>query len=242
MRRRSFGFTMIEVLVAVGLLSMLSSIIFAATSVILRSQTIVLGTQERYHAGRVAMMRLTSDLSQAFLSKHAGLLERNTETLFRGEEDEVLFCYLGHRRIFPKGPESDQGVVSYSLGRAKKGGGKNLVRREKPHIDERADRGGREEILAEGVKTLRFEYWDKEQEDWTSSWDAVLEDTDQVVVDPGAQDQARAAAKLLTGVEVEDTFVLPRRVKITLVLEDSAGKEYPFVSQVELRLTEAFQW
>jgi general secretion pathway protein J len=242
MRRLTFGFTMVEVLVAVGLLSMLSSIIFGATSVILRSQRIVMDSQERYHAGRVAIMRLTGDLSQAFLSKHAGLLERNTETLFRGEEDEVLFCYLGHKRIFPKGPESDQGVVSYSLERAKKGGGKNLVRREKPHIDERADRGGRNETLAENVKSLKFEYWDKEQEDWTSSWEAVLEDTEQVAVDQVAQDQARAAAKLLTGTEVEDTFVLPRRIKVTLVLEDEAGKEYSFVSQVELRLTEAFQW
>lgn len=239
--RRSDGFTLMEVLVAVGILAMVSAMVYGSLSVTLRSQRLVMKTQEVYHQGRVALSRMARDLSCAFLSKHVGVLERVTETLFRGGSDELVFTYLCHTRIYPTRPESDQGVVSYFL-KSGQGRGKVLVRREKAWIDERADREGDEQILAEGVKDLDIEYWDAEQEDWTDSWKAELEDMEPVIQDAGERKTREVLTELVTGQEVEDEFRLPSRMRITLVLLDEWGEDYTFETQVELRLREAFQW
>ncbi|MBM4372491.1 MAG: hypothetical protein FJ098_12600, partial [Deltaproteobacteria bacterium] len=155
--------------------------------------------------------------------------------------DELVFTYLCHTRIYPTRPESDQGVVSYFL-KSGQGRGKVLVRREKAWIDERADREGDEQILAEGVKDLDIEYWDAEQEDWTDSWKAELEDMEPVIQDAGERKTREVLTELVTGQEVEDEFRLPSRMRITLVLLDEWGEDYTFETQVELRLREAFQW
>lgn len=242
--RRPSGFTLIEIVVAIGLLAVIASLIYGSTAVTLQSQRTVMDMQERYHGGRVAMNRMVRDLSSAFLSKHIALEERKTETLFVGEEDEVLFSYLGHKRVFPKNPESDQGVVKFALKSGKNRRGKVLVRTEKPYIDENAEKGGQEEILAEGVKELRLRYWDKEQEDWTDSWDAQYEEVNAQVeaAQPTVVKEVTEVMEGLSGEAPLDKFRLPERVGISLVLLDGDGKEYRFETQVELRLTEAFAW
>jgi type II secretion system protein J len=235
------GFTLMEVLVAVGILSMISAMVYGSVSVTLRSQRLVMKTQEVYHSGRVALTRMARDLSCAFLSKHVGVMERVTETIFKGSDDEVVFTYLCHTRVFPTRPESDQGVVSYFL---KSGGGKgkSLIRREKAWIDDRPEKEGDEMILAEGVKSLEIEYWDKEGEDWTDTWKAELDDLEPIIQDAEARKTQKVMKKVLTGEEEDEDFRLPPRIRITLVLLDEWGEDYTFETQVEIRMTEAFQW
>jgi len=235
------GFTLMEILVAVGILSMVSAMVYGSLSVTLRSQRLVMKTQEVYHSGRVALNRMARDLSCAFLSKHVGLMERVTETVFKGGSDEVVFTYLCHTRVFPTRPESDQGVVSYFL-ESGKGKGKNLVRREKAYIDDRPEREGDELVLAEGVKTLDIEYWDKDQEDWTDAWKAELDDMEPIIQDAEARKTQKVMKKILTGEDEDEEFRLPTRIRITLVLLDEWGEDYRFETQVELRMKEAFQW
>jgi len=229
--------------VAVGILAMVSAMVYGSVSVTLRSQRLVMKTQEVYHAGRVALTRMARDLSCAFLSKHVGVMERVTETIFKGSDDDLVFTYLCHTRVFPTWPESDQGVVSYFL---KSGGGKGktLVRKEKAWIDDRPEREGDELILAEGVKKLDIEYWDVTQEDWTDSWKAELEDTEPIIQDVEARKTQKVLKQVLTGVDAdaEEEFRLPTRIRITLVLLDEWGEDYTFETQVELRMKEAFQW
>ena len=240
-QHRARGFTMIEVVVAIGLLAMVSAMVYGSMAVTLRSERVVMKTQDRYHAGRVALERIVRDLSSAFLSKHVGVMERVTETLFKGSEDDVVFTYIGHTRVFPKRPESDQGVVSFYL-KSGKGKGKKLIRRGKVYIDDQPDKGGEEQVLAEGVKSLKFEYWDDEQEDWTDSWDAQLEDFEPVSPDADVRKTQKVLKKLTTGEDENENFRLPRRIRISLVLVDEEGDTYPFETQVELRLREPFQW
>ena len=235
------GFTLMEVLVAVGILSMVSAMVYGSVSVTLRSQRLVMKTQEVYHAGRVALTRMSRDLSCAFLSKHVGVMERVTETIFKGSDDEVVFTYLCHTRVFPTRPESDQGVVSYFL-KSSGGKGKQLVRKEKAWIDDRPEREGDEQILAEGVKSLDIEYWDREGEDWTDTWKAELEDLEPIIQDAEVRKTHKVIKKVLTGEDEDEDFRLPPRIRITLVLLDEWGEDYTFETQVELRMKEAFQW
>ena len=240
-RTSTSGFTLMEVLVAVGILSMVSAMVYGSVSVTLRSQRLVMKTQEVYHSGRVALTRMARDLSCAFLSKHVGVMERVTETIFKGSDDEVVFTYLCHTRVFPTRPESDQGVVSYFL---KSGGGKGkkLIRREKAWIDDRPEKEGDEMILAEGVKSLDIESWDKEGEDWTDTWKAELDDLEPIIQDAEARKTQKVMKKVLTGEDEDEDFRLPPRIRITLVLLDEWGEDYTFETQVEIRMKEAFQW
>lgn len=236
---RERGFTMMELMISVGILAMVASLVYGSLSVTISSQRIVMKTQERYHAGRVALTKMVRDLTNAFLSKHVSIMERNRETLFLGKDDKVTFTYLGHYRWNAEAPESDQGVVSFFL--KSNSGVKQLIRREKTIIDDRPEKGGSEEVLATGVKKLEFEYYDREQEDWTDDWQAELEDTDPIFLDKTLE-KAHKLSKKLTGMDEEEEFVLPARVRVTLVLVDEDGEEYPFETETALPLRHAFNW
>jgi general secretion pathway protein J len=229
------GFTLVEVMVSVAILSMVSAMVYSTISVTLSSQDTAQKIHEMYHAGYVAMSKMTRDLTNAFLSKHVSILERDRETVFLGRDDEVTFTYLGHFRWFAEDPESDQGVVSYYVKN------KQLIRREKTIIDDRPEKGGVEDILAYGVKELEFQYWDPEQEDWVDDWKAEMEDTEPVFLDK-TEEKANELGKKLAGFDELDKFQLPPRIRITLVLVDDEGREYPFESQTLLPMKEAFNW
>jgi general secretion pathway protein J len=234
-RRRSGGFTLVEVMVSVAILTMVAGMVYSTIAVTLTAQGTAQKIHEMYHAGYVAMTKMTRDLTNAFLSKHVSVLERDRETVFLGRDDEVTFTYLGHFRWFAEEPESDQGVVSYYVK------SKNLIRREKTVIDDNPEKGGIEEVLAYGVKDLEFQYWDPEQEDWVDDWKAEMEDMDPVFLDK-ADEKANNLVKKLSGMDELDTFKLPPRVQIKLVLVDSEGREYPFESETLLPMKEPFDW
>ena len=81
-----------------------------------------------------------------------------------------------------------------------------------PPLFPRAANKAKREVAAvvEGVKELKFEYWDDRKEvgddAWTSDWDS------------------------------EDNQLLPERVRITLVLERKEGEPIRFVTQAAPRI------
>jgi general secretion pathway protein J len=232
-RRR--GFTLVEVMVSVAILTMVGAMLYSTIRVALTSQKTAQQIHAVYHSGWVAMNKMVKDITNAFISKHVGILERNRETLFVGKEDELLFTYLGHYQFYPEEPESDQGVVEYSLER------KKLIRREKTQIDDSPDKGGNEDVLATGVKELEFNYWDPDQEDWVDDWRAEFEDTDPIFLDKTEQ-KANDLAKKMTGMDQLDDFKLPPRVRIRLVLVDEEGREFPFESEAQIVMRDPFSW
>ena len=223
------GFTMIEILVAVGLLAVMTVIIYSAYRITIRAQTETDRLQERYHTARVALHRMSREISMAYLSKHVNQEEERSKTLFDGGRDKLTFTYLGHQRRVKDAKESDQGVIEYYLGSCKrKRGSKCLFRREKTIVDQDPEKDGRVEVLAEGVKSLKLEYWDREDEDWKGDWEVTSEDFE---AGPGMQ--------LSEEVTDEDvTLQLPWRVKIHMVLTDEDHEEYEFETQTALYLRE----
>lgn len=234
-RNSSDGFTLVEVMISVAILTMVAAMVYSTIAVTLTAQDTAQKVHEMYHAGYVAMTKMTRDLTNAFLSRHVSVLERDRETVFLGRDDEVTFTYLGHFRWFAEEPESDQGVVSYYVK------SKQLIRREKTVIDDRPEKGGVEDVLAYGVKKLEFQYWDPEQEDWVDDWKAEMEETEPVFLDK-ADEKANNLVKKMTGMDQLDTFKLPPRVQIKLLLVDSEGREYPFESETLLPMKEPFAW
>ncbi len=205
------GFTMMEVLVSVGVLGLMAALLLGIVSSMFAIDSDVDDLVEVHHMARVSMERMTRDLSQAFLSVNQGP-EETTKTVFLGERDRVVFCYVGNIPTRAGGLETDQGVLEYRLGGRSKGrSGKKLIRRFKPTIDDDPENGGEEAVLAEGVKTLRFEYYSKEDEDWDSDWKA---DDPLSIHEPG--------------------FKLPPRVRIVLEFYDNRDQVHYFETQTAL--------
>ncbi|HEV8245823.1 MAG TPA: prepilin-type N-terminal cleavage/methylation domain-containing protein, partial [Polyangiaceae bacterium] len=70
MARRSRGFTLIELVIAITILSMLSLLIYGAFSGMRRTKDGLERVGDRYREGRVAMARIARDVQSAYVSLH----------------------------------------------------------------------------------------------------------------------------------------------------------------------------
>lgn len=244
---RQAGFSLVEILVAVALLAMLGLILSTATASIMGAIRDTRLMQDHYHTARVALGRIQNELSMAYLSKHQSEA-RTSKTVFIGKSNSLTFTYMGHRRMTRDARESDEGVVEYKLERDAKTGGNVLVRREKVIVDDAPHKGGQRQVMAYGVKKLKFQYWNMDKESWQSEWKVEI---DRVKEEQGQKAAAAAAVTSVTGnaelgreltkktekTHGPDDKWLPGRVKVTLTLETEDG-ELEFETQGRVRLME----
>lgn len=257
--------TLIEVAVAVAVLSMMGMLAYGGLSISLRSQTEMGQLQERYHTARITLERIKRELSMAFVSLHQAE-DKRTVTFFEGEEDHIAFVTSAHEPFRKNAHESDQIEVEYRLDVVD--GQRVIVRRMKLHIDDSPGKGGREEVVAVGVKELEFAYYDKERESWEKDWEVEIDDAAekraqlklvrQLAEDIQGEADAAAdngnplaatAAELISEkladeqqLETLDNLFLPPRVRIRIVLEptdeDDNNREYLLETQVEIPMVE----
>jgi len=239
-RRTAAGFTLLEVLVAVGLLGIVSLLMYESIVLTFKTRDQIARIEELNHSARVALRKIVTDVSMAYLSNHVNRDEPASTTLFVGSEDTLLFSYLGHERRRRGARESDQGAVEYRLGRDDEG--RTIERREKSIPDTEPERGGTKETLVSGVKEFRLQYWDDKQEEWKNEWRAEMEEA----VKEGKAGETGKYSQVLTPVgsamykasqerELE-AFRLPERVYVRLVLVDRDGLEYAFETQARIHM------
>jgi general secretion pathway protein J len=237
---RARGFTLVEMMIAIGLLAMMTSLIYVGMRINFRARDSAYRVQRVYHQADVALNRMRRALSMAYLSKHVDE-EKTRETMFHGRGNSVQFDTLAHLRIEQAARESDQAVVEFFLGNDKETGEKALFLREKAVIDDSPDSGGKVVKLAERVKSLKLTYYDKKEEDWKGDWKADLAQGEEVAADRQTQALKKTVGKL-TGAEEMDDFRLPDAVRIELVLTDEEDNEYPFATALMVPMTRAFDW
>ncbi len=169
---RARGFTLIEVLIAMGITAAMAVMTIGSLREVDRAAEIVRLQDERYGAARVALSRIAREVSMAFLSDNWDAnRSRDPVTLFVGREDELLFTTLAHVRLYRDAKESDQAVVEYRLDQDPDHPGERaLFRREKAHLDDEPDRGGRRDLVADRVSALRIQYWDPRRKEWVGEW------------------------------------------------------------------------
>lgn len=247
-QRDKRGFTLVEVMIAAGLLAMMGAILGTSISAVLGAITDNREMQDRYHAARVALGRMQREIAMSYLSKHQSE-QRSTKTVFLGKSNRLTFTYMGHRRIAKGGIESDQGVVEYYLER--KGGElPSLVRREKVIIDDVPEKEGRRQVLASDVRKLTFEYWDMDKESWRSDWKVEI---DRAAREQKEKERQAAQASGMTGnTDLANAMVnassrkrrhgpdeewLPGRVRILLVLATASDDlDLTFETQTRVRI------
>ena len=95
-RPKQAGFTLLEVILAVGLLSVVSVSLFVTMSRSFRVKDNMSVLSERYHEGRQVMRRITREIRMAFLKAQPPeeVQEEGPAviTRFLGEEDEIYFA------------------------------------------------------------------------------------------------------------------------------------------------------
>jgi general secretion pathway protein J len=169
---RARGFTLVEVLIAMSIAASMAVMTIGSLRSLDRSSEVARQQDERYAGARVALSRLSREISMAFLSdNYDDKRFRDPLTLFIGRDDELTFTTMAHVRLYRDAKESDQAIVAYRLDSDPDHSGERaLFRREKVRLDDEPDRGGQTDLVADHVTSLRFQYWDSKRREWAREW------------------------------------------------------------------------
>jgi general secretion pathway protein J len=161
----SRGMTMIEVVVAMGILAMVAVLIHGVIDSLSRGKKAEGMRSDRAHEGREALQRIVRDLSSAYLSLHVPAVQAliTSKTAFVGRSsipfDRVDFTAFAHRRTERDSHESDQAEVGYFVvGDPDVPGKMDLVRREQTPIDIDPLKGGIVDVVAEDVSEFHLTF------------------------------------------------------------------------------------
>lgn len=195
---RRGGFTLVELMISGGLMSLILVSAYLCLSAGTDSQRAVEARSDSTQSARVALAMMAADLRSAVpLSKESEFvgMRREVDGL---DADNLDFAT---RNYTPKSlGEGDWCETSYFLQKDAKTSEYVLYRRRDPSPDPEPLDGGAQEEIARGVRGLRIEYYDGY--DWYDEWGDPL----------GKQKFATLPDPNVSG--------LPEAVKITLTLEN----------------------
>lgn len=185
------GFTLLEVLISMAVLAMIMGSVWGATKQSLDSKERVEKRDAIYQGARVALRKISDDISMAFLIKSpaertaiaavtgTATAEVQTRprpiTFFigedRGERDEVRFTTLSNIRLFKNAKQSDQAKVSYSPKPSPDDSQViNLIRTFSPYLNEENTVEGTSFVIAENIREFSVEYYDLRKQEWGRTW------------------------------------------------------------------------
>ena len=213
------GLTLIEVSMAVGILALMATLTWGSIARSFDAYEAVTDIDRRYHNVRVAMNRMATELSMAFLTSDQR--HRNSRTGRKwithfksdpkGDFHEIHFVSFSHQLLRSDAKESDQNEIAYFGDRDRDNPDvMNLMRREASIIDTEWEEGGRAYALAENITSFKLRFWNDRKQDWTDEWDTE---------------------------NTEFRGRLPSIVEITMTTDDENGEELKFVTKTRINLT-----
>lgn len=174
------GMTLLEILVSLGIMAMISLLIYGAFDSLSRGRRGEALRADRARQGRDAVERIAHELQSSFLSMHTpamqALITRTTGFIGQNSSqyDRVDFTSFSHRRVMKDAKQSDQAEVGFFVVRDPDVDGKmDLVRREQAPIDFDFKRGGIVNVLAEDVERFDLRYLDPMTGQWLDTWDST---------------------------------------------------------------------
>ncbi len=214
---RARGFTLVELMIAMAITAIIGAMTVGSFAQIDRASRVARDQGERYEAARLALSRMAREVSMAFLSENYDRNRFHNErvTLLVGREDRILFSTMAHQRLYQDAKESDQSMVEYVVDRDPDSGEDALFRREKVHLDDEPDRGGRKDLVATNVRGLTFAYWDSQRGEWAREWSTK---------------------------SVEHSGALPSRVRFDLEMKLADGRTERFVTEARIELRTPLQY
>jgi general secretion pathway protein J len=178
--RSARGFTLVELLVAIVVLSMISVLIYNAFASMKRSREGIERVDDRYREGRLAMTRMIRELQSAYISLHAPLnpsllIQRTAFIATTGTPaDRLDFNSFSNRRLDKNSHVSDQCELSYfGSPNPDLSGVTDLARRISTSLDLDPKKGGRVDVLATDIDLFDLQYLDPLSGNWVDTWDTT---------------------------------------------------------------------
>ncbi|HTN43316.1 MAG TPA: type II secretion system protein GspJ [Nitrospiria bacterium] len=203
------GFTLLELLIALGIAVVLVTLLYETFNAVLRSTQIVDQESEIDQMVRVSMERMTSELRSAYWrpSSDAGSA---SVFLFDGEDgtggaqpaDTLRFTTLSHALASAGNTDPSVSIVEYALIPDQETDTAVLMHREETSPLSPSVNSLEEYELGESVIGLNFRYFDGQ--DWWDQWNDA------------------------------DKKKLPKAVEIQLIIKDHAGQERRFITQTDI--------
>jgi type II secretory pathway component PulJ len=170
--RPAFAFTLMELLVAMTISSLLVVSVVSATRALTGSRRGVDQRMARTAAGRRAMEAIVAALRNV---RRDPIRDQPVIVGQRGDAgtggDRIDLLVIGDRRARPDGAESDQYETSFFLARPAGHRLPVLLCRKDHGLDEHPEGGGIAAVVAEGIVGLSFEYYADGQ--WSPEWSSA---------------------------------------------------------------------
>jgi general secretion pathway protein J len=216
---RTRGFTLVEVLVAMAILAMVTTLTWSSFRQSFATKSQIEAQAGRYRTVRLALDRIAREISMAYVSQDEDMSQPERRTRFVGKRhtdiDELLFSYFGHQRLYQDANECDTALIAYYSARDRGDSRKiNLMRRETRRLSyyKIDDQAGQSDVVCDDVVRLKLDYWDTRDKTWRDEWTTTQAD--------GQSNR------------------LPGKVRITLTVHDERGVEVPFQTMVRIAMSE----
>jgi general secretion pathway protein J len=176
--RSQQGMTLIEIMVALGILAIVSTLLYNGFVQTSRNKQRVEAQLDRSHEIRMGLERIVAELSMAYVSAQRNPNEtlRPVITAFIAKEvgngTRIDFTSFSHRRLYRNAHESDQNELSYFVTQdPHKPDQRVLARREQRRVDDNPQKGGESQVLIENVKGFKVSFLEPLTTMWLDSWD-----------------------------------------------------------------------
>lgn len=216
-RRPAAGFTLIELMLAIAILALITTLMWSSFSQASRNKKRVEAQQERTHTVRTALLRMARELEMSFLSESEEPDATLPRTQFLGvsrpDVDELWLTSFAHQRLRAGAPESDAAAIGYFGERDPEDRRVlNLMRKESRRLvpKDPHDIPGETYVLCPDIVRLKFSYYDYHKKEWQDAWDS----------------------------KVMGQNFLPSHVHIALTVLDDQGREQTYATDARIQLTD----
>jgi general secretion pathway protein J len=179
--RHEKAFTLIEILIALAILAILSTLIYGTFAQSRLLATRMEATSEAYQTVRQIFQVMQDELSMAYyveptgadLTSNVVFIAKSPDLKGQLSTDQPLlrFTTLGHRRWQPDSPETDLSLVEYEIKKDPTTNLLTLYHREETNLLSTTETSTEEYELAEGLKEFSLRFFDGA--DWGDSWDST---------------------------------------------------------------------
>jgi len=172
--KENTGFTLIEMLVASAVASIILLMIYSAYSSIIKSVNYGKVASEYYEQLNIALNRIDADISFTYWKKDKKNLQFVCTIDGKSSILNFVTSEMRDLNIFPGLEEqyarSDVHETGYFVQKEDNSSEFNLIRRYDMHYVEVFTEGGTEEVLLKNVHSLNFKF--QYGSDWTDTWDS----------------------------------------------------------------------
>lgn len=168
--RRS-GFTLVEIMIAIGLLSLVIAAIYSSWSSILRGTRVGLEAAAVGQRSRLAVRMLEDSLASA--QAFAAHMQNHPEYYsFVGDENSLSFVARLAQSFPRSGKFGDFDVrrLTFQLEDNSEGGHSLVLRQSTLLMEMDQDEKDHPLVLAKNVDKFQLQFWDKKKNEWVDTW------------------------------------------------------------------------